>query len=215
MDQSGDFFDGFAVKFDTLYDGQRNPFMQWVDRTFRQDMFERFALTFRTLGDLGGKSVLDIGCGSGPYMQEAIARGAARVIGIDPAPGMLELARNRLAGAGMLDRAELVHGYFPDRKLETPADVAIVMGVMDYVKDPVRFLQVLAGSVTQGAVVSFPGTHWLRSPLRRVRYSLRGVSLFLYSEESLRALLHRAGVQKHTITTIPGAGMDRVVWLTP
>src|ERR1700752_489737 len=90
------FFDGFAESFDTIYDGKRNPIMRWVDQKFRIDMFLRFAHTFEALGNLNGKTVLDIGCGSGPYVIEAFKRSAARVTALDPAPHMLDLVRERL-----------------------------------------------------------------------------------------------------------------------
>src|SRR5688572_18388040 len=85
------FFDRFAEKFDTLYDGRRGPLLRWLDRRFRSDMFVRYALTFEAFGDLKGAEVLDVGCGSGPYVVEAFQRGAARVTAVDPAEGMLEL----------------------------------------------------------------------------------------------------------------------------
>jgi SAM-dependent methyltransferase len=79
------FFNGFAETFDTIYDQKRNVFMRWVDCTFRSDMFIRYALTFEALGQLKESTVLDIGCGSGPYIIEAFKRGACRVTGVDPA----------------------------------------------------------------------------------------------------------------------------------
>ena len=82
--------------------------MRWLDRRFRSDMFTQFDLTFRGLGDLEGKSVLDIGCGSGPYVVEALKRGASRVTVVDPAPGMLALVRNKLEAAGFSDKCSLV-----------------------------------------------------------------------------------------------------------
>ena len=84
--QAGAFFDSFAGTFDTFYDGKRSRLMQWIDRRYRHDMFARYALTFERLGDLSGKRGLDIGCGSGPYVAEAIKRGAAHVVALDPAP---------------------------------------------------------------------------------------------------------------------------------
>ena len=87
--------------------------MRWVDRQFRSDMFIRFALTFEVFGDLKGKTVLDIGCGSGPYLVEALNRGSKWVTGVDPAPNMLALARTRLKSAGLTDNCSLVEGSFP------------------------------------------------------------------------------------------------------
>src|SRR5438067_9659353 len=93
---AGDFFHGFADTFDTFYDGKRSHFMRWVDQRFRRDMFLRFSWTFEQLGDLAGKRGLDIGCGSGPYIVEALHRGAAHMTALDPAPRMLELTKERV-----------------------------------------------------------------------------------------------------------------------
>jgi len=49
------------------------------------------------LGDLRGKSVLDVACGEGFYSRIMRARGAARVTGVDLSPGMIELARRQEA----------------------------------------------------------------------------------------------------------------------
>lgn len=45
-----------------------------------------------------GRRVLDVGCGSGEFL-ELLASTGAEVAGIDPAPAMLELARRSLPGA--------------------------------------------------------------------------------------------------------------------
>jgi 2-polyprenyl-3-methyl-5-hydroxy-6-metoxy-1,4-benzoquinol methylase len=49
------------------------------------------------LGDISGKSVLDLGCGEGHYTRKAKLLGAGRVVGVDISEGMLELARKQEA----------------------------------------------------------------------------------------------------------------------
>ena len=213
MERSGAFFDEFAKKFDTIYDGQRNAFMRWVDARFRSDMYVRFQKCFEYVGDLSGKTVFDVGCGSGPYVAEALRRNAARVTGLDPAPSMLELTRRRVADLGHSDKLTLIPGYFPDVRPSDKHDVAIVTGVMDYVADPVAFLKALGDSVAVGASVTFPSWHWFRGPIRKVRYTLRKVDLWLYSRQEVEAVLRKAGFSTYTIYKIPGAGMDFVVWI--
>ena len=148
--QAGEFFDRFAEIFDTFYEGKRSKWMQWVDRHFRPEIYRRFDLTFETFGDLNGKTVIDIGCGSGVYVMQALRRGAAWVQAVDPAPGMLKLLRTRLQNAGLEQRCELIQSAFPAPNLK-PADHVIVMGVMDYVKDAEEFLRLAAfGDAVRG-----------------------------------------------------------------
>jgi SAM-dependent methyltransferase len=51
---------------------------------------------FYVLGDIRGKTVLDLGCGSGENVTPLLARGA-QVIAIDLSPELLELAKERVA----------------------------------------------------------------------------------------------------------------------
>lgn len=209
------FFNSFAETFDTIYDQKRNPFMRWVDGKFRSDMFIRYALTFEALDHLRGGTVLDVGCGSGPYIAEAFKRGADRITGIDPAPNMLTLVRHRLAQAGMAeDRCRLIEGLFPGVPIE-PHDFAVVMGVMDYVEDAQVFLKALRPVVKQVAVVSFPSEHWFRTPFRKFRYQLRQCPVYFYNDAGIRKLCETAGFTDVRIQKIPGAGMDFHVSLRP
>ena len=208
-ERAGRFFHGFADTFDSLYDGRRGPVWRLLDSTFRRDIIERFRLTFDRLGDLQGKTVLDIGCGSGVYLREALARGATKVVGVDAAPRMLELAKERLDAAGHAGRYELVDGNYPTSAPLPKADCAIVMGVMDYVPDPVRFCSALREQLEGGlAAFSFPSRHWLRSPIREVRYKLRNVPLYLYERRDVDRVLRDAGMTPVHVEKIRGAGQD-------
>jgi SAM-dependent methyltransferase len=207
-DKAGTFFHGFADAFDTFYDGKRSPVMQWIDRRFRSDMFARYSLTFERLGDLTGRRGLDVGCGSGPYVAEALRRGAAHMVGLDPAPRMLDLTRERVDKLGLGERLTLVEGYFPQTHPAGPFDFAIVMGVMDYVAEPVPFLRELKGVLAGTAAISFPSRHWFRTPLRTVRYRLRNCPVYFYDDAAIRAQCREAGFSTVDIRKIPGAGMD-------
>lgn len=48
---------------------------------------------FSKLGDLSGKSILDLGCGEGIHSRNFKKNGAAQVVGVDISPKMIELAR--------------------------------------------------------------------------------------------------------------------------
>ena len=51
----------------------------------------------KLLGNVAGKSVLDLACGEGYYSRRLKERGAASVIGVDISTNMIELARQREA----------------------------------------------------------------------------------------------------------------------
>lgn len=209
--QVGTYFDRAAVTFDSFYDGKRSPAMQWVDRRFRADMFERFQRTFRALEPIAGKRVLDVGCGSGLYAIEAASRGAVEVLGIDVAPAMLDLARKRAEDNGVVDRCSFVTGAFPDTKPDTAYDATIVMGVMDYIAEPLHFLQALRECTAGTAVLSFPSRHWFRTPLRKARYRIKRCPVWLYDRNHVEQLVRDSGFTSVLIRKIPGAGMDIVV----
>jgi len=209
----GTYFDKAAVSFDTFYDRKRSAFMQWVDRKFRSDVFERYRMTFETLEPMSGKSVLDIGCGSGPYMVEAARRGCKRVTGLDFAQAMLDLARQRAEAAQCIERCRFVLGTFPQDALPEKFDYAVVMGVMDYIPDPNNFLKALAKQITDRAVLSFPSKHWFRTPFRKFRYWLKRCPVYFYEPEQIENLSKAAGFSNLKIEKIPGAGMDYFVTL--
>lgn len=206
----GTYFDKAAATFDTFYDHKRSLFMQWIDKMFRSDMFERYRLTYQALEPMSGKSVLDVGCGSGPYCVEAARRGSKRILGIDMAQGMIDLGRHRSVAANVADKCEFRLGTFPECALEEVFDYAIVMGVMDYIADPLAFLSSLAQQVRIRAVLSFPSKHWFRTPLRRLRYRIKKCPLYFYDSSRIKQLMKAAGFSNIKTEKIPGAGMDFV-----
>jgi 2-polyprenyl-3-methyl-5-hydroxy-6-metoxy-1,4-benzoquinol methylase len=202
------YFHGASRRWDTFYDDKRSPLMRWVDRRFRSDVFERWRLTFETLGDLAGKTVLDVGCGSGPYSVEAARRGCRRVLGIDLAPGMIELAAERAKYFNVQEVCEFRVGNFPQDIPEGRFDFAIVMGVMDYVSEPVRLLQGLRRCVTATVMASVPTPHWFRTPLRRTRYWFKNCPIYFHTRRQVENIFSLAGFRTVKIHKMPGAGMD-------
>lgn len=206
----GTYFEGAADTFDTFYDEQRNSVIRWIDERFRHDVFVRYQMAFDALEPMEGATVLDVGCGSGPYLAEAVRRGAGHVVGLDLSQKMLELARTRLAQIPGGDAVDLVQGEFPSAAPDEVFDYAMVMGVMDYVKDAPAFLATLQAAVKQRAVLSFPSKHWFRTPFRKVRYMVKRCPVYFYERDQVRTLLKQAGFTDVTVTKISGAGQDYV-----
>lgn len=88
---------------------------------------------FFVLGDLSGKTVVDLGCGSGKNLIPLIQRGA-QVIGIDLSPELIELARARLAEAA-LRRADLcVASAYETNLPEGVADVVLCAAILHHLE---------------------------------------------------------------------------------
>jgi malonyl-CoA O-methyltransferase len=76
--------------------------------------------------DLGGRVVLDAGCGSGRYVLHALRRGAAEVVGVDLSPQMLQRACAELVAAPDAGRVQLLEASLADLPLADEfADVTI------------------------------------------------------------------------------------------
>jgi SAM-dependent methyltransferase len=73
-----------------------------IERYLNPEANTPFALeyAFHLLGDVRGKTVLDLGCGSGENVVPLLARGA-RVLGIDISPELIAIAERRLHDAGL------------------------------------------------------------------------------------------------------------------
>jgi 2-polyprenyl-3-methyl-5-hydroxy-6-metoxy-1,4-benzoquinol methylase len=185
-EKTAQFFDGYARDFDAIYGTKNSAFSTVINRLFRQSMKQRYLLTIEGCTPIAGRTVLDIGSGPGHYSLELARRGAGKVLGIDFADGMLELAR---AGAARdhldsvtFERADFLKTTYPE-----PFDYVIVMGFMDYVRDARAMVERAMGVTKSKAFFSFPLAGGLLAAQRQLRYKAR-CDLFLYTESQVRGL---------------------------
>ncbi len=89
-------FDAMARKYDRL----NRVLSLGLDRGWRR-------ATIRALGDIRGKSVLDVATGSGDLALAALAAGAARVTAIDVSAAMLDAAAAKAGRCGCPQRVVL------------------------------------------------------------------------------------------------------------
>lgn len=202
-----DRFEREARSFDAIYRLHRSPLQRWFNTTFRKAIFERYDITFEQAGDLTGKSVLDIGCGSGVYSVDFARRGATRVLGVDFSGAMLDLARQEAREHTVDNVCEFIRSDFLELKLDERFDISVAMGVFDYVKDPSTFLRKMASVTNQKLIVSFPGHSRFREPARRLRYKLFGKGeVYFYSETDVRHLAATSGLKESKLITIHSSG---------
>jgi 2-polyprenyl-3-methyl-5-hydroxy-6-metoxy-1,4-benzoquinol methylase len=192
-----DHFHADAHRFDAIYEDNKPALTRWIDGVWRGVVRRRFDLTLKKLEPLAEKSALDVGCGSGRYCVAFAQRGAARVVGIDFAPGMIALAQELARQAGVTDRCEFYAGAFPDVVPEGCYDASTAMGFFDYVEKPVPLIARMREMTRQVMVMSFPKAWEWRIPVRRFRFWLRGCPLFLYNERKVRAILAESGVTRY------------------
>jgi 2-polyprenyl-3-methyl-5-hydroxy-6-metoxy-1,4-benzoquinol methylase len=192
-----DHFHKIATQFDDLYEAEnRGALRRRLDGWLRASIYRRFELTFEQLGDLGGKRILDVGCGGGRYSIMAAQLGAAHVTAVDFAPKMIELGLT-LARKQGIDESKIrfVCGDAAEVELESPVNAAIVMGVFDYVEDPETFLRAILDKVSERIVASFPVKWSVWTPQRLIRYRLfKNCPLYFYSKARIEGLLATIGV---------------------
>jgi SAM-dependent methyltransferase len=191
-----EYFNRHIDDFDKIYRKNRSWFGNWLDRTIRASVGLRFDLAFELLGDLKDKSILDVGCGSGRYMFEAVNRGAGKVLGIDAAGGALKAAKEIAAELGVDDRVEFLEtdfmDYAPDgRKMAMCHKFHIIfaVGYFDYIFDPVVHLEKML-QLSRGFVyATFPSRWHPLTPVRKTRLALNRCAVRFYSSRQLKKLM--------------------------
>lgn len=199
-----DHFDADAERFDAIYQTKKGPLARIIDDRWRGVVQRRLTENVQRLMPLDGKSVLDVGCGSGRFCLEYARHGASRVVGVDFAPKMIEIA-NSLARKEKLDTVcEYRVGTFPDiiTPSDIPFDASTANGFFDYVADPAMHITKMREFTRGTMIMSFPKAVEFRTPLRRIRFWLKGTPLFLYRENQIEHLLAKAGVDNYEIVDL-------------
>lgn len=189
--RASQFFDRYAVDFDAIYGNSNNTLFEKVtNHLFRKSMVTRYERTLAGCEPIAGRTVLDIGCGPGHYGVTLAKRGASKVVGLDFAPAMLEIAKKRAEYEGVSARCTFEFGDFLTHPLPDKFDYAIVMGFMDYVKEPETVINRVLEVSSRRAFFSFPADGGVLAWQRKLRYKSR-CDLYMYSEDRIRTLFSR------------------------
>ncbi len=192
------YFDGAAERFDLIYTEDKNLSQRMVDRLFRGVIHHRFRLAIELCGNLDGKKVLDVGCGSGRYSIEFARRGA-EVVGLDFAQGMIDLARQTAEADGVGDRCSFEQADFLTWSEPQKFDICLGIGFFDYIDEPGTFLEKMRGIVRERAIFSFPIRWTLRSPTRWMRLKMNDCPVYFYDEAAVMRLLRESGWSSLTV----------------
>jgi SAM-dependent methyltransferase len=208
--RTSEFFDRYAVDFDSIYGNDNRALERVANRLFRRAMLVRFEKTLAGCQPAEGHTVLDVGCGPGHYGIALARAGAEKVLGLDFAAGMLKIAREHADAAGVTQRCSFVLGDFLTYPISERFDYAVVMGFMDYVRDPRPVIDRVLEIVRGRAFFSFPKAGGPLAWQRKWRYRNR-CDLFLYREEEIHGLLSPTGAS----FSIESIGRDFFVTLEP
>jgi 2-polyprenyl-6-hydroxyphenyl methylase/3-demethylubiquinone-9 3-methyltransferase len=134
----------------------------------------------RARAPLAGQRVLDLGCGGG-LLAEALAAEGARVVGLDLAAELIEVARLHALESGA--QVEYRHTSAEQLALAEPAsfDVICCMEMLEHVPDPAQVLQAASHMLK-------PGGHLFLSTLNRTPRAFLGA---IVGAEYLLRLLPR------------------------
>lgn len=147
--------------------------------------------------DLGGKKILDVGCGLGGLDQVLLTLGAGHVTGVDVVPLIVEMAQERIRRAGLGNRIEI--------KLVEPGPLPFADASFDLVfgKDAWLHIPDKAAHFAEIRRVLKPGGRiaagdWMKSPgpySRDMEYffKMEGLTYHLVTLAEYGTLLHEAG----------------------
>jgi SAM-dependent methyltransferase len=198
------YFDGAARDFDAIYSAPSA-----FDRIFRRDMYERFRKTLAECQPARGKSILDVGCGSGQYVIALAQQGARHVVGLDFAKNMLDVAEEHARRTGVSEQCQFVWGEFLAYPFDQPFDHVIAVGVFDYIGDPVPFLRKARTLTGESLIATFPRLLTWRAAVRKVRLRLLGCPVFFYTRRRVVDLMGQAGF---TVGKLDVCG--KIYWVT-
>lgn len=162
-----------------------------LNAIFRRSLHLRFDRVLALCTPIEGRSVLDIGCGTGAFACHLASGGARHVLGIDFAPEMIRLAQERAVETGLGRQCQFIVMDFMELGTTERFDFVTAMGVMDYIADPPPFVAKALMLADRSAVFSFPKRRGFLAWQRRMRY-VRRCPLFMYSRGDLEALFAQA-----------------------
>jgi ArsR family transcriptional regulator len=199
-----------------MLEGRRRRSQEFFDRHARQ--WDDLARTLLPVPEFrerllslvpGDVTVLEIGVGTGGLLIELASR-SARVIGVDHSPAMLEEARRRLAGSGIvgveLRLGEMNHLPFPD----AAAGCVVASMVLHHAADPPAVLAEIRRVVSPGGVLLL--VDMVRHEREAVREQLADQWLG-FEEDELAAWLKSAGFASVSIERISAAAGQEAVLL--
>jgi cytosine/adenosine deaminase-related metal-dependent hydrolase/SAM-dependent methyltransferase len=194
--------DGYRL-WANSYDREPNPLL-----TLERRILEPL------LPPLKGLDILDIGCGTGCWLQIFKNTGARKLLGIDLSPEMLDQARTKLGDAAALWRGEYADAPIANASV----DLILCNFVLSYVDDTAAFLSFAASVLRPGGSLFLTDMHpatasalsWRRGV--RVRDEFQEIRTYEWTIAALMQFCRNAGFAVRVFLE-PGFGRgDRIIF---
>jgi len=149
------------------------------------------------------KTVLDLGCGPSRVIYRCLNEtDVASAIGLDFSPRMLKESESYLKSKNVLDKVELINCDLLKEENYPKADIAIGLGLFDYISDPQTVVRKSHESCKY--LVSSWVRPSIRNYMRRFRYSC---DIFTHTEKEVKTYFDAIGVSSlHFIECGPMCG---------
>jgi trans-aconitate methyltransferase len=138
-----------------------------------------------------------VGCGPGINSVLFARSGIQKVVGVDYADGMLDIARNNIPP----EYSATIHyekADFLAWKTSDKFDCTAALGVFDYLDQPGVFLEKMLSHTNKKAIFSVPCKGNLRQYIRAYRYRMKKCPLFFYNKNEIDQLLAIRGAHGYT-----------------
>lgn len=124
------------------------------------DNTQRLLLEELVKSGVGGKSLLEIGCGVGVLHQTLLERGASSAVGVDLSDEMLDHARQRATELTLEERVSYERGDFVEtRDHFDPADITLLDKVVCCYPAPKQLLEAAASKTRVAVALTYPRKH--------------------------------------------------------
>ncbi|NIR28435.1 MAG: methyltransferase domain-containing protein [Gammaproteobacteria bacterium] len=138
-------FDAAVHEYSTRYE-ETQGYSPTFSR-FARELARRLVRTY----DLGGKTVLEVGCGKGEFLVMLVEEGAGRGIGVDPA-----YREDRLESPA-LERLEFISDFYSERYAHLKADFVCCRHTLEHIERTKDFVAMVRRALGQqrGTIVFF------------------------------------------------------------